>query len=178
MRKIIYHVATTVDGFIAHEDHSIEGFIPEGDHVDEYLASLKQYDTVIMGKKTYEFGYQYGLQPGHAAYPHMKNYIFSKTMDIEPVHDNFQIVDGNEIAFIKNLKKQKGTPIYLCGGGAFAGYLLENELIDQLILKQNPAVFGKGIKLFGDSIKTVGFSLEQQKTYKSGVLLLTYKINY
>ena len=178
MRKIIYHVATTLDGFIAHHDHTVEGFIPEGDHVDEYLESLQNYDTVIMGKRTYEFGYKYGLQPGHAAYPHMQNFIFSKSMDISPAQDNVQIIDQDEIAFIRELKKSEGTPIYLCGGGEFAGYLLEHEIIDQLILKQNPVAFGKGIRLFGNSTKAVGFSLKKHKIYTSGVLLLTYKINY
>ena len=178
MRQIIYHVATTLDSYIAHEDHTIEGFIPEGDHADEYLESLKHYDTVIMGKKTYEFGYKFGLKPGYAAYPHMRNYIFSKTLEIEPAQDNFQIVDGNEISFIETLKKEQGTPVYLCGGGDFAGFLLENELIDQLILKQNPVIFGNGIRLFGKSVKQVGLSLENQKVYTTGVLLLTYNINY
>ena len=31
-----------------------------------------------MGRRTYEFGYKYGLQPGQSPYPHMENYIFSK----------------------------------------------------------------------------------------------------
>lgn len=78
MRKLIYHVATTLDHYIAHEDHSIEGFLQEGDHVTDYVASFQNYDTVIMGKATYEFGYQYGMEPGQPAYPNMKHYIFLK----------------------------------------------------------------------------------------------------
>jgi dihydrofolate reductase len=62
MRKLIYHVASTLDGFIAHEDHTVDGFLGEGLHADEYLASLHtNYDAVIMGRKTYEFGVQFGV---------------------------------------------------------------------------------------------------------------------
>lgn len=37
MRKICYHVAVSLDGFIPRRDGSTEGFPPEGDHVEEYL---------------------------------------------------------------------------------------------------------------------------------------------
>ena len=82
MRKLVYHVAMTLDNFIAHEDGSINGFAPfaEGEHVADYLAQLQEYDTVLMGRATYEFGYQYGLEPGQPAYAHMKHFIFSKTL--------------------------------------------------------------------------------------------------
>ena len=73
MRKLKYHVASTVDGFIAHEDHSIDGFVSEGEHVIDYLESLKNdYDIVLMGRRTYEFGFQFGVTN---PYPWMKQYV-------------------------------------------------------------------------------------------------------
>ncbi|PKL30446.1 MAG: dihydrofolate reductase, partial [Spirochaetae bacterium HGW-Spirochaetae-10] len=56
MRKLIYHVAVTVDGFIARKNGSVDGFLMQGDHVDAYLEHLKDYDTVVMGRRTYEAG--------------------------------------------------------------------------------------------------------------------------
>ena len=66
MRKIIYHVATTLDGYIAHADNTTAGFSFAGPHVDAYMQQLQRYDTVIMGKNTYEAGYQFGLKAGEA----------------------------------------------------------------------------------------------------------------
>ena len=93
MRKLVYHVATTLDNYIAHEDGSIGGFAAfgEGDHVIDYLESLKGYDTVVMGKATYEFGYQFGLQPGQPAYPHMVHYIFSDHLNLENADPNVHV---------------------------------------------------------------------------------------
>lgn len=178
MRKMIYHVATTLDNYICHEDGSIDGFMPEGDHVTDYQESLKNYDTVIMGRKTYEFGYAYGLKPGQPAYPHMKHYIFSKNLQFDNPDEKVEVVDGDATAFVKQLKAESGTDIYLCGGGQFAGFMLEHRLIDTLIIKLNPVVFGKGISLFGDSIQTIDLNLLDTKVYSSGVVLLTYQISY
>lgn len=177
MRKLIYHVGATLDNFIAHEDGSTDGFLYEGEHVTDYTQSLQGYDTVLMGKKTYEFGYQYGLQPGQPAYPHMKNYVFSKSMpsDAFTPHEQFEIVTENEAAFIQQLKATAGSPIYLCGGGSFAGFLLEQGLIDELKVKLYPVLFGKGIPLFKTD-KDVKLSLLASKVYETGVVLVSYQI--
>jgi dihydrofolate reductase len=177
MRKLFYHVSTTLDNFICQEDGSIGGFLAEGDHIPDYLDSLKNYDTVLMGKATYEFGYGYGLKPGTAPYPTMKNYVFSKSLQIDsPIEEQLTIVRTDAVSFIRNLKTEAGRPIYLCGGGIFASTLLDNNLIDSLIIKLNPVLLGKGIRLFERSSRKADLSLIDTKIYKSGVILLTYSI--
>ncbi|MEJ2066019.1 MAG: hypothetical protein P8X74_22535, partial [Reinekea sp.] len=69
MRKIVYYVASSIDGYISGLNDDVSGFIYEGDGVQKYLNDLGSYDTVIMGKNTYEFGYKHGLKPGQPAYP-------------------------------------------------------------------------------------------------------------
>ncbi len=178
MRKIVYHVATTLDHYIAHDDGTINGFLAEGPHVEDYLASLQEYDTVIMGRKTYEFGYVHGLQKGQPPYPHMQHYIFSRSLTFDQPNQQVQIVNRDEIEFINQLKQGEGTPIYLCGGGDFAGSLLIHQLIDELKFKLNPVLFGSGIPLFGNTKKEVNLILLDAKIYETSVLLLTYQINY
>jgi dihydrofolate reductase len=177
MRKLIYHVGTTLDNFICQEDRSIGGFLADGDHIPDYLESLKNYDTVLMGKSTYEFGYGFGLKPGIAPYPAMKNYVFSQSIEIDaPIDERLTIVRGDSVSFIKHLKNTEGKPIYLCGGGIFASSLLDNGLIDSLIIKLNPVLLGSGIRLFEQSTRQVDLTLTDTKVYNSGVVLLTYAI--
>lgn len=177
MRKLIYHVGTTLDNFICQEDRSIGGFLGEGDHIPDYLESLKNYDAVLMGKSTYEFGYGYGLKPGMAPYPAMQNYVFSQSIKIDAaIDDRVTIVRGDSVSFIKDLKNTEGKPIYLCGGGIFASALLDHGLIDSLIIKLNPVLLGRGIRLFERSRRQVDLTLTDTKVYNSGVVLLTYLI--
>lgn len=109
----------------------------------------------------------------------MKHYIFSKTLRFDNQPDErVEIIHKNEVPFVKQLKETSSRDIYLCGGGTFAGFLLENQLIDELIIKLNPVIFGSGIRLFDKNTKAIDLSLINSKQYKSGVLLLKYELNY
>ncbi|MFS1514287.1 dihydrofolate reductase family protein [Chengkuizengella sp. SCS-71B] len=177
MRKIVYDIATTLDNFVAREDRTVDGFIMEGEHAEEYLERIKGYDTVLMGKNTYEFGFSYGIEPGKPAYPNMMNYVFSRSTQY-PTEIGIKVINENQITFIEELKQTVGSDIWLCGAGTFAGFLLNHQLIDQLILKVNPVMFGKGIPLFGDISRELKLDLVNSKTYDNGVILQNYDINY
>lgn len=177
MKKIIYYVATSLDGYIAGRNHDISGFVGDGNGVEKYLNDLREYGTVIMGRITYEFGYQYGLTPGQPAYPHMDHYIFSESLSFDTKAANVHVKKPT-LTEVDLIKESAKTNIYLCGGGTFAGWLLEHERIDQLILKINPLVLGDGIKIFGNSQVGCNLQLTSSKQYDRGLMINTYNIEY
>ena len=177
MRKIVYYVASSIDGFISGLNDDISGFVGTGNGVDKYLADLANFDTVIMGRNTYEFGYKYGLQPGQPAYPHMKHYIFTDNLKLENLSTQVE-VKNLDLTEIDKLKMHEGTDIYLCGGGQFAGWLLDNKKIDTLKLKLNPLILGQGIKLFGNSNSNYNLELLETADYENGLQIMTYNIIY
>jgi len=172
MRKIIYYVATSIDGFISGPNEDISGFAQGGNGVEKYLKDLQAFDTTIMGRKTYELGYKYGLQAGEPAYPHMDHYIFSNSLKLENPDPKVKVCTL-DLRIIKDLKNTAGSPIYLCGGGQFAGWLLENELIEVLKIKLNPLILGGGVRLFGDSQKQYKLKLTAKESYDNGLQFLT-----
>jgi dihydrofolate reductase len=175
MRKLKYHVASTLDGFIAHEDHTIGGFVAEGEHVSDYLDSLKNdYDAVLMGRRTYEFGFQFGVTN---PYPWMKQYVVSRSMGSSP-DANVELVSENIIDFVRELKEGVGKDIYLCGGAELATGLLAGGLIDKIILKLNPVLFGSGVPLFSEAMKQTDLELTGSRVYGNGVILLNYRVKY
>jgi len=177
MRRIIYYVATTIDGYISGPNEDISRFTASGDGVEQYLDDLKAFDTVIMGRRTYEFGYKFGLIPGQLAYPHMKHYIFSSTLRLKHCEKGLEVVNL-DINIVEELQKEEGSDIYLCGGGEFAGWLHENEMIDILKIKLNPILLGQGVRLFGNSTKPVNLELISTEKYQYGLQIITYSINY
>ncbi len=177
MRNIVYYVASTLDGFISKPGDDISGFVGEGNGVSKYLADLANFDTVVMGKNTYEFGYKYGLKPGEAPYKNMRHYIFSETLKFAKSDSNVHVC-AHDINIIKDLKKEKGTDIYLCGGGTFAGWLLDNKQIDILRIKLNPLIAGQGTRLFGESVSSYGTQLIDTAKYDNGLQIISYRLVY
>lgn len=176
-RKVIYYIAISLDGFIAREDGSFDGFLTEGQHIAEYAESLQAFDTVLMGRYTYEVGYQYGLEPGEPSptYPHMRQYVFSSSM-AQSTHEQLEVINTDATEFVQALKQQTGGSIYLCGGGKLAGSLLQANLIDEVILKVNPVVFGQGISLFEGESHVADLSLLDSKVYNNGVHFNRYAL--
>ncbi len=174
MQKIIYYVASSLDGFIAAKNDDISQFILQGKGVEKYQSDLKMFNTVIMGRRTYEFGFQFGLKPGQPAYPDMEHYIFSNSLTINNLADSVHI-ERRSIDRVKEIKESAQTDIYLCGGGQFAGWLLDHGLIDQLKLKLNPTILGEGIRLFGNSKSSEQWKLIQNEAFEDGLQILTYE---
>ena len=177
MRSIIYYVATSLDGYISGPQDDISGFVPDGDGVDQYLEDLKAFDTVIMGRNTYEFGYKFGLKPGQPAYQNMKHYIFSSSLSFKDHHEAVEIAEL-DLAQVDHIRNQPGSDIYLCGGGQFAGWLLDHQRIDFLKIKLNPFVQGMGTRLFGHSKMSCSLQLLDSKQFEHGLQIITYKIKY
>ena len=173
MRRLKYHVASTVDGFIAHTDPTVAGFVADGEHVTDYLESLKNdYDIALMGRRTYEFGFQYGVTN---PYPWMRQVVFSRTMESSP-DPNVELISANVVDVVRELKQESGKAIYLCGGAELAARLFAAGLVDEIILKLNPVVFGSGLPLFSGDIKQTALALTGSKTYDNGVMLLHYRV--
>lgn len=190
MRKLIYYIAITLDGFIAHEDGTFDGFswndefvahllseFPETipTHLKEETGSREQnkvFDTVLMGRKTYEVGLQQGTTN---PYPTLDQYVFSRTMKESP-DENITLISEHAIETVRSLKNKPGKAIWLCGGSEVATQLLSAILIDQFIIKLNPVVFGSGIPLFLKGGNPTALTLTDSKTFDSGHLILHYKL--
>jgi dihydrofolate reductase len=81
MSPIVYHVATSVDGFIASPDGSWSAFPTVGDHIADYFASLSDYGTVLMGRRTYEVGLAHGVTN---PYPTLRSIVVSRVLTTPP----------------------------------------------------------------------------------------------
>src|SRR6185503_3533372 len=172
MRALRYYVACTADGFIAHADGSFDGFLMEGEHVADFLESYKWFDTVLMGRKTYEVGLREGKTN---AYPMLRRYVFSRTMKASP-DPNVTLISQNTVEVVRGLRREAGKDIWLCGGADLAGTFSREDLIDELVLKVHPVLFGSGIPLFAGAIQQSALQLVDSKVYGNGVVLLRYRV--
>ncbi len=105
----------------------------------------------------------------------MRQYVFSRTMDESP-DEQVELVSENAVEVVSALKQETGKAIWLCGGAILAATLFDGGLIDKIILKLNPVLFGKGIPLFSGPIQLTNLELTDSKIYSSGHVLLHYRV--
>jgi len=190
MRKLIYYVACTVDSFIAREDGSFDFFLAEGEHLADLVrlfpetvpghlrealgvtAPNQLFDAVLMGRRTYDVGLNLGVT---SPYPHLQQYLFSRSMTQSP-DPSVELVRGDPVARVQQLKTQPGKDIWLCGGSELAAAIFSE--IDELILKVNPVMLGSGIPLVAGGIMPAALDLIDSRIYANGFMRLRYGVRH
>jgi dihydrofolate reductase len=190
LRKLVYYVAVTVDGFIAGPDGgdpSGMSYFPLHPDLVEFIATEfpetlpgparaamgidgpgKRFDTVLEGRSSYEIGRAAGLSN---AYPHLRHLVFSTTMGRSP-DPTVELVAADPSETARSLKSEDGLDIWVVGGGKLAHALLPE--IDRLILKQFPAVIGSGIPMLDGPFEVHMFRPTDARQLDSGVRILTF----
>ncbi|MEV5836058.1 dihydrofolate reductase family protein [Nocardia sp. NPDC052112] len=189
MRKLTYYVASTIDGFIATEEGSVDFFPVGGDHgpaitaqypetlptkVREALGIDKRnryFDTVLMGRKTHDFGVRTGTS---SPYSHLRQFVVSTTLPESP-DPSVELISADPLATVRELKRDNGLGIWLCGGGELAQVLLPE--IDQIFLKLYPVVLGQGRSLFGSGARlpeAARFRVITSRVFEDGVAFVKY----
>ena len=177
MRKVVYSLTNSLDNFIARADGSYDWILMDDEIMSEFPKLFASFDTVLMGRKTYDITMTQSLEPGQetSGFMDMKTYVFSRTMK-ESSNASVNIVSGNAGEFVRNLKNESGKDIWLMGGGILAASLLKERLVDEIGLAIQPVLLGSGIPLFPDLDLQIDLQLVECKTYKNGIVSLAYRL--
>lgn len=74
-REVILFIATSLDGFIAKEDDNLQWLYDvEGEGDNGYTEMYQSIDTIIMGKRTYDYVMEHTES---FPYPDKKNAMYS-----------------------------------------------------------------------------------------------------
>lgn len=168
-KRVRYQVAVTLDGFIAGPNGEYDWIVQ--DPAVDFDALYKQFDTVIMGRKTFEPVMKMG-QSG--AMPGLDVIIFSRTL---PPHTakGVRVTNEDPRQVVAALKKGTGRDIWLFGGGVLFRTLLDAGLVDTVEVAVMPVMLGHGIPLLppGTAAKLV---LSDRKILPSGIVVLAYRV--
>jgi len=188
MRKLVYFVGTSLDGYIAGPGGEID-FYPTGDaflswigsHYPETLPTHvrkamgiddnpnKHYDTLVMGLGTYQPALDYGIA---SPYAHVKQYIVSSSLTSidDPA---VTLVPGDPLGLVRSLKQQDGLDIWLAGGGKLAGAVLPE--IDALVIKSYPVLAGTGVRMIDGDFLPSRFKPVAREQFENGAFVTWYE---
>jgi dihydrofolate reductase len=161
----------SLDGYIAGPKGEVDWIImdPEID----FGAIFGQFDTMLLGRKTFEAALK---QDRPVGMPGMETYVFTNTLS-QKDHPDVTMVGEKAKETLAALKKKTGKDIWLMGGGALFGSLLDMDLVDTVEVTIIPVLLGAGIPLVPPPTNQAKLQLTGNKVYeKTGIVSLEYAV--
>ena len=171
MRKVTFGGASSLDNFIARKDDAVDWLVWSKEVAEVTQSYWKTIDTVLMGRRTYEVA----ARSGTGAYPGVKNYVFSRTIN-KPSDGAITFVSEDAATFVQRLKSEDGKGICVMGGGLLAKSLFEADLIDEVGFNIHPVLLGSGIPAFYEMPHQIDLELIKCQQLSTGCVILTYQV--
>ncbi|MFI7583531.1 dihydrofolate reductase family protein [Kocuria sp. M1N1S27] len=188
MRRLTYVIGLTIDGRIAGPDDETD-FFPLSEAYGAWLqeefpetlpthlrtrlgiddAPPRHFDTVVMGRRTYEPALAIGMA---SPYAHLRQYVVSTTQpELTP---EVTIVRSDPVGLVRALKTEDSPfDVCLAGGATLAGAVLPE--IDRVVVKLYPVVAGAGRPAVDSgAFSPTRFDLTDVATVDGGHVVVTY----
>lgn len=170
-RKVRYGVAMSLDGYIAAPDGGADWIVHDPDI--DFGAIFSRFDTLLIGRKTYETMLSMG--PGGGVGKGITSYVVSTTLK-QADHPKVTIA-SDPAALVAALKGKPGKDIWLFGGGELFRNLLAAGLVDAVDAAIVPVLLGGGIPLLPTPAGRARLKLARQRVYeKSGIVSAEYDV--
>jgi dihydrofolate reductase len=155
------------------------------DEATTFLSEVYQRaDAFLFGRRTYEifarswgtgsWGANQGNNPISVALNTRPKYVASTTLS-DPQWADTTVLSGDVAAAIGELKAKPAGELQVHGSGSLVRWLLDNQLVDEIILLTYPVVIGQGTRLFPDTGPDTALDLVDSRATPSGVTIQVYR---
>ncbi len=170
--KVTLWMAISLNGIIATLDNR-EDFLSH-ENWDEFVKDVQKRGCLIWGRKTYEIVREWNksyLEP----LKKVTKIIISSNKNLK-LDEGFTHATSPQKAL--DILRTKGfKDVILTGGSTTNSAFAKLGLLDDIILDIEPAILGRGIKLFADNDFYFRLSLVGVKKLPSGIIQVHYKVN-
>jgi dihydrofolate reductase len=184
MRKLIYSMQVSLDGYIEDTRHSLEWHVVDRELLTFINRQQAEVGTYLWGRRLYENMSAYWPVHGLDAdspdyvqeyahiYMNIPKVVFSNTL--EKVDENSRLVRGDAAAEVARLKTLPGKRLEV-GGAGLAGEMIRQDLVDEYRLFLAPVILGGGTPYFPEGHMPLPLKLIETHPFTNGVVLLRYE---
>ena len=181
MRKLIYSMGVSLDGFIAGPDGEIDWSAPDEELHRFHNQQTRELGAYLLGRRLYgEMLYWETDKPSAAEYElefasiwkDTQKIVFSKTLD--KVEGNARLVRDAVAEEVAELKEQPGRDLAV-GGAGLASTFIKLGLVDEFRLFISPIVLGAGTPYFPALEERINLELVETQTFGSRVVYVRYR---
>jgi dihydrofolate reductase len=183
MRKLIYSMSVSLDGFIAGPDGEIDWGAPDEELHRFHNERTRELGVHLLGRRLYETMVYWETADQD---PDLRDFelefagiwkplpkiVFSKTL--EKVEGNARLARDVVADEIARMKREPGKDLGV-GGAGLAATLTKLGLIDEYWLFVYPVVLGGGTPYFPALDERIPLELVETRTFASRVVYLRYR---
>ena len=184
MRKLVYGMNLTLDGYVAAPGDDIGWSRPSDELFEWWLEEERAIGLLLYGRRLWEAMSSYwptgdqrpDATPAQIAFARnwrdTPKVVFSST--IERVDWNARLFTGDAVAEITRLKAEDGEPMRV-GGATLARAAMRAGLIAEYTIVTHPVLVGGGTPFFAALDSCVNLELVETRTFPGGVVLTRYE---
>jgi dihydrofolate reductase len=182
MRKLIYSMTMSLDGYIAGPGGNIDWSAPDEELHRFHNDQVRELGVHLLGRRLYEtmVYWETADQDPSASevtvdFAHiwqaLPKVVFSKTLD--RVEGNTRLASEGVVEEVARLKEEPGGDLAV-GGAGLASELIERNLIDDYHVFICPILLGGGTPYFPAMEQRIELELLETRTFAGGVEYLHY----
>ena len=183
MRKVIYSMSVSLDGFVADQGGEIDWSAPDEELHRFHNERVRKTGVQLLGRRLYEeMTYWETAEENPSAPDHVLEFariwkalpkvVFSTTLD--NVEGNATLLRDGVAEEVAKLREQPGGDVAV-GGAGLASTLMKLDLIDEYRPFIVPVVLGGGTPYFSALDERINLELVETRTFESRVVYLRYR---
>ena len=182
MRKLIYSMNPSLDGFIAGPDGDFSWSAPDAELHRFHNERVRALGGHLLGRRLYETMVYWETAEGTPGSPEhefaaiwraLPKIVFSKTL--EKVEGNTRLASDGLAEEVTRLKEQPGKDLAV-GGAGLASACVKLGLVDEFQLFVNPVIAGGGTPFFPSLEERIDLELVDTRTFGSRVVYVRYRV--
>lgn len=180
--KTQYYTASSLDGYIATDDHSLEWLFPLGDINDTgYPDFIAGVGALAMGASTYLWMLRHVIRPGTdqaGAWPYTQpTWVFTHRVLPEVAGADIRFARGEVGPVHRQMAlAAQGRNLWVVGGGDLAGQFHDAGLLDEVIVQVGSVTLGSGRPLLPRTITSPALRLVDARRIGPGFAELRYEV--